>query len=97
MELAEVMRSGLLGSASGTSLDTGERISLQGEDRAQRVRENDEETQREESSSTESTHQEVINTLMQTCKCGLHTLYFLPLTRSLISFFPKSALSLKSC
>ena len=60
MELAEVVRSGLLG---GT--DTGGGMSLQGVDRPLRVRENDEETQREESSSTESTHQEVIHTFMQ--------------------------------
>ncbi|XP_059207999.1 pleckstrin homology-like domain family B member 1 [Centropristis striata] len=52
-ELAEVVRSGLLGGAAGTCLD-----SAGGVDRTQRVRENDEETQREESSSTESTHQE---------------------------------------
>ncbi|KAM6983858.1 pleckstrin homology-like domain family B member 1 isoform 2-T2 [Tautogolabrus adspersus] len=55
VELAEVVRSGLLG---GSCLDTGAGMSLQGLDRAQRVTENDEETQREESSSTESTHQE---------------------------------------
>uniref|UniRef100_UPI0037E8551D pleckstrin homology-like domain family B member 1 isoform X1 n=1 Tax=Semicossyphus pulcher TaxID=241346 RepID=UPI0037E8551D len=53
VELAEVVRSGLLG---GTCSDTGGGMSLHGLDRAQR--ENDEETQREESSSTESTHQE---------------------------------------
>ncbi|XP_034540264.1 pleckstrin homology-like domain family B member 1 isoform X2 [Notolabrus celidotus] len=52
-ELAEVVRSGLLG---GTCLDMAGGLSLQGLDRPQR--ENDEETQREESSSTESTHQE---------------------------------------
>ncbi|KAM7374228.1 hypothetical protein PAMP_006899 [Pampus punctatissimus] len=57
-ELAEVMRSGLLGGARGTCSDTGGVMSLQGVDRPQRVRETDEETQREESSSTESTHQE---------------------------------------
>ncbi|KAM7397874.1 hypothetical protein PAMA_005959 [Pampus argenteus] len=57
-ELAEVMRSGLLGGARGTCSDTGGVMSLQGIDRPQRVRETDEETQREESSSTESTHQE---------------------------------------
>lgn len=56
MELAEVVRSGLLGGARGTCLDIGGGMSLQGVDRPQRVRENDEETQREESSSTESTH-----------------------------------------
>lgn len=53
------MRSGLLGVVSGISSDTAGGISLQGADRAQRVRDNDEEIQREESSSTESTHQEV--------------------------------------
>ncbi|XP_051255799.1 pleckstrin homology-like domain family B member 1 isoform X3 [Dicentrarchus labrax] len=58
VELAEVVRSGLLGSARGTCSDTGGGMSLHGEDRPQRLRENDEETQREESSSTESTHQE---------------------------------------
>ncbi|XP_049447365.1 pleckstrin homology-like domain family B member 1 isoform X2 [Epinephelus fuscoguttatus] len=57
-ELAEVVRSGLLGGARGACSDTAGGMSLQGVDRAQRVRENDEETQREESSSTESTHQE---------------------------------------
>lgn len=64
MELAEAMRSWLLGGAGGPGSDAGGGPSLQ---RAQR--ENDEETQREESSSTESTHQEVIHTCMQTCKC----------------------------
>nr|XP_033499473.1 pleckstrin homology-like domain family B member 1 isoform X7 [Epinephelus lanceolatus] len=64
-ELAEVVRSGLLGGARGACSDTAGGMSLQGVDKAQRVRENDEETQREESSSTESTHQEVIHTLMQ--------------------------------
>uniref|UniRef100_A0A671YIY3 Pleckstrin homology-like domain family B member 1 n=1 Tax=Sparus aurata TaxID=8175 RepID=A0A671YIY3_SPAAU len=57
VELAEAMRSGLLGGAGGPGSDAGGGPSLQ---RAQR--ENDEETQREESSSTESTHQEVIHT-----------------------------------
>lgn len=57
-----MVRSGLLGGARGTCSDTGGVMSLQGVDRPQRVRENDEETQREESSSTESTHQEVIKT-----------------------------------
>ncbi|XP_056253207.1 pleckstrin homology-like domain family B member 1 isoform X3 [Seriola aureovittata] len=58
VELAEVVRSGLLGGAAGTCSDAGGGMSLQGVDRHQRVRENDEEAQREESSSTESTHQE---------------------------------------
>lgn len=56
---AELVRSVLLGGATGTCLDTGAGMSLQGVDKSQRVRENDEEMQREESSSTESTHQEV--------------------------------------
>ncbi|XP_041656565.1 pleckstrin homology-like domain family B member 1 isoform X8 [Cheilinus undulatus] len=55
VELAEVVRNGLLG---GSCSDTGVRMPLEGLDRAQRVTENDEEIQREESSSTESTHQE---------------------------------------
>lgn len=58
VELAEVVRSGLLGGAAGTCSDSGGGMSLQGGDRPQRGRENDEEAQREESSSTESTHQE---------------------------------------
>lgn len=92
MELAEVMRSGLLGSTTGTSLDTGGGMPLQGVDRAQRVRETDEETQIEESSSTESTHQEVMNTFMQACECGLHNMYFhqggrLSMSLILIIFF----------
>lgn len=58
MELAEVVRSGLLGGATGPCSDAGGgMMSLH-----QRMRENDEETQREESSSTESTHQEVRST-----------------------------------
>lgn len=58
VELAEVVRSGLLGGATGACSDIEGGIFLQGVDRPQRLRENDEETQREESSSTESTHQE---------------------------------------
>ncbi|XP_062289172.1 pleckstrin homology-like domain family B member 1 [Scomber scombrus] len=58
VELAEVVRRGLLEGARATCSDTGGVMSLQGVDRPQRMRENDEETQREESSSTESTHQE---------------------------------------
>ncbi|XP_044079751.1 pleckstrin homology-like domain family B member 1 isoform X8 [Siniperca chuatsi] len=58
MELAEVVRSGMLGGARGNCSDIGGGMSLQGIDRPQRVRENNEEIQREESSSTESTHQE---------------------------------------
>ncbi|XP_070839681.1 pleckstrin homology-like domain family B member 1 isoform X1 [Chaetodon trifascialis] len=58
VELAEVVRSGLLGGTTGTCSNTGGGVSLQGVDRPQRGRENDEEAQREESSSTESTHQE---------------------------------------
>ncbi|XP_023135983.2 pleckstrin homology-like domain family B member 1 isoform X9 [Amphiprion ocellaris] len=55
---AELVRSGLLGAARGTCSDTGGGMSLQGIDRVQKLRENEEEIQREESSSTESTHQE---------------------------------------
>uniref|UniRef100_A0A8D3CPQ7 Pleckstrin homology-like domain family B member 1 n=1 Tax=Scophthalmus maximus TaxID=52904 RepID=A0A8D3CPQ7_SCOMX len=62
VELAEVVRSGLLGGPAGSCPGTGGGTSLQGVDGPLRVRQNDEETQREESSSTESTHQEVINT-----------------------------------
>ncbi|KAK2828534.1 hypothetical protein Q5P01_019568 [Channa striata] len=58
VELPDVMRTGLLGTTRGTGSDTGEGMSLQVVDRAQSVRENDQESQREESSSTESTHQE---------------------------------------
>uniref|UniRef100_A0A8C2XB43 Pleckstrin homology like domain family B member 1 n=1 Tax=Cyclopterus lumpus TaxID=8103 RepID=A0A8C2XB43_CYCLU len=68
-ELAEVVRSGLLGAARGTCLNTVGGMSLQGVDRPQRLRENDEDTQREESSSTESTHQEVTNTFMKAFVC----------------------------
>lgn len=71
MELAEVVRSGLLGGARGTCSDAGGGMSLQGVDRSQRARENDEENQREESSSTESTHQEVINKIVR-----LHYVFF---------------------
>ncbi|XP_070773172.1 pleckstrin homology-like domain family B member 1 [Enoplosus armatus] len=58
VELAEVVRTGLLGGARGTFSDAGGGTSIHGVDRPQKGRENDEETQREESSSTESTHQE---------------------------------------
>ncbi|XP_035482232.2 pleckstrin homology-like domain family B member 1 isoform X14 [Scophthalmus maximus] len=58
VELAEVVRSGLLGGPAGSCPGTGGGTSLQGVDGPLRVRQNDEETQREESSSTESTHQE---------------------------------------
>ncbi|XP_067347615.1 pleckstrin homology-like domain family B member 1 isoform X8 [Channa argus] len=57
VEVPEVVRSELLGT-KGTSSDIGGGMSFQGVDRAQSVRENDQESQREESSSTESTHQE---------------------------------------
>ncbi|XP_063752155.1 pleckstrin homology-like domain family B member 1 isoform X9 [Eleginops maclovinus] len=57
-ELAEVVRSGFLGGARRTCSNTAGGMSLQEVDRPQRGRDNDEETQREESSSTESTHQE---------------------------------------
>ncbi|KAM9728151.1 pleckstrin homology-like domain family B member 1 isoform 3-T3 [Menidia menidia] len=55
---AELVRSGLLGGGRGICSDTGGGMSLQGADRSQRVGERDEEIQCEESSSTESTHQE---------------------------------------
>ncbi|KAM4726688.1 LOW QUALITY PROTEIN: pleckstrin homology-like domain family B member 1 [Anableps anableps] len=55
---AELVRSGLLGGVRGVGSDSGGGISPMGADQAQRVGENDEEIQREESSSTESTHQE---------------------------------------
>lgn len=60
----ELMRSGLLGAARGLCSGSGGGMSLPGDGRNQRVRENDEEIQREESSSTESTHQEVKDTLV---------------------------------
>lgn len=56
------MRNGLLGDSTATFLDTGRGLSFQDVDKLQRPTENDEEIQREECSSTESTHQEVINT-----------------------------------
>lgn len=62
MELSEVVRSGLLGGIQGTCSETGGRMPLQEVDRPHRLRENDEGNQREESSSTESTHQEVVDT-----------------------------------
>ncbi|MEQ2247746.1 hypothetical protein ILYODFUR_012337, partial [Ilyodon furcidens] len=55
---AELVRSGLPGSVRVVGSDSGWGLSLMGTDRAQREGENDEEMQREESSSTESTHQE---------------------------------------
>uniref|UniRef100_A0A672Z260 Pleckstrin homology-like domain family B member 1 n=1 Tax=Sphaeramia orbicularis TaxID=375764 RepID=A0A672Z260_9TELE len=58
VELSEVVRSGLLGGVRGTCSDTGGRMPVQEVDRPHRLRENDEGNQREESSSTESTHQE---------------------------------------
>uniref|UniRef100_A0A672Z3H0 Pleckstrin homology-like domain family B member 1 n=1 Tax=Sphaeramia orbicularis TaxID=375764 RepID=A0A672Z3H0_9TELE len=60
VELSEVVRSGLLGGVRGTCSDTGGRMPVQEVDRPHRLRENDEGNQREESSSTESTHQEVV-------------------------------------
>lgn len=62
MELAEAMTNGLFGGTTPTFLDTGRGLSLQDVDKLQRPTENDEETQREECSSTESTHQEVKKT-----------------------------------
>ncbi|XP_062262747.1 pleckstrin homology-like domain family B member 1 isoform X8 [Platichthys flesus] len=64
VELAEMVRSGLLGGAVGVCPGTGDGVFLQGGDGPQRARQNDEDTQREESSSTESTHQDVRNTLI---------------------------------
>ncbi|XP_053297843.1 pleckstrin homology-like domain family B member 1 isoform X2 [Pleuronectes platessa] len=58
VELAEMVRSGLLGGAVGVGPGTGDGLNLQGGDGPHRARPNDEDTQREESSSTESTHQE---------------------------------------
>ncbi|XP_060942367.1 pleckstrin homology-like domain family B member 1 [Limanda limanda] len=58
LELAEMVRSGLLGGAVGVCPGTGDGMFLQGGDGPQRARQIDEDTQREESSSTESTHQE---------------------------------------
>ncbi|XP_062262742.1 pleckstrin homology-like domain family B member 1 isoform X3 [Platichthys flesus] len=58
VELAEMVRSGLLGGAVGVCPGTGDGVFLQGGDGPQRARQNDEDTQREESSSTESTHQD---------------------------------------
>ncbi|XP_014839045.1 PREDICTED: pleckstrin homology-like domain family B member 1 isoform X6 [Poecilia mexicana] len=55
---AELVRSGLRGGARGADPDSGRGTPLMGAHRAQRAGENDEEIQREESSSTESTHQE---------------------------------------
>ncbi|XP_026037413.1 pleckstrin homology-like domain family B member 1 isoform X9 [Astatotilapia calliptera] len=54
----ELEKSGLLGAGRGLCSDSGGGMALPGDGRNQRVRENDEEIQREESSSTESTHQE---------------------------------------
>ncbi|XP_013127768.1 pleckstrin homology-like domain family B member 1 isoform X7 [Oreochromis niloticus] len=54
----ELVKSGLLGAGRGLCSDSGGGMALPGDGRNQRVRENDEEIQREESSSTESTHQE---------------------------------------
>uniref|UniRef100_A0A8C8A1N4 Pleckstrin homology-like domain, family B, member 1a n=1 Tax=Oryzias sinensis TaxID=183150 RepID=A0A8C8A1N4_9TELE len=55
---AELVRTGLLEVFRGVTSDAAERTSHQGEGRAQRLRDNDEDLQREESSSTESTQQE---------------------------------------
>lgn len=62
MELAEAMRNGPLGGSTASFLDAGRGLSLQDVVSLQRPTENDEETQREECSSTESTHQEVTST-----------------------------------
>ncbi|XP_035999106.1 pleckstrin homology-like domain family B member 1 isoform X8 [Fundulus heteroclitus] len=55
---AEPGRSGPLGGVRGVGSDSGGATALMGADRALRAGENDEEIQRDESSSTESTHQE---------------------------------------
>ncbi|KAF6728774.1 Pleckstrin homology-like domain family B member 2 [Oryzias melastigma] len=54
----ELVRTGLLEVFRGIASDAAGRTPHQGEERAQRLRDNDEDLQREESSSTESTHQE---------------------------------------
>ncbi|XP_004563976.3 pleckstrin homology-like domain family B member 1 isoform X1 [Maylandia zebra] len=54
----ELEKSGLLGAGRGLCSDSRGGMALPGDGQNQRVRENDEEIQREESSSTESTHQE---------------------------------------
>ncbi|RVE63741.1 hypothetical protein OJAV_G00139220 [Oryzias javanicus] len=54
----ELVRTGLLEVFRGVASDPAGRTPHQGEERAQRLRDNDEDLQREESSSTESTHQE---------------------------------------
>ncbi|XP_068186666.1 pleckstrin homology-like domain family B member 1 isoform X8 [Antennarius striatus] len=56
--LDEKVRSRLLGTTMRNHLDASAGMSIQGMDRLQRAREKDAEAQREESSSTESTHQE---------------------------------------
>ncbi|XP_034034480.1 pleckstrin homology-like domain family B member 1 isoform X6 [Thalassophryne amazonica] len=58
MEPDQVLKSGPMGGARASYPDPSGDTSLQGVDRAHRVGETDEEAQREESSSTESTHQE---------------------------------------
>ncbi|XP_024121612.1 pleckstrin homology-like domain family B member 1 isoform X3 [Oryzias melastigma] len=54
----ELVRTGLQEVFRGIASDAAGRTPHQGEERAQRLRDNDEDLQREESSSTESTHQE---------------------------------------
>lgn len=60
----------MIGGSTGTCVDISRGVSVQEADRPQRVTENDEETQREECSSTESTHQEVMNAA-QRCNHGI--------------------------
>lgn len=55
------MTNGLLGDTTATFLDTGRGLFLQDVDKLQMPTENDEELPGEECSSTESTHQEVMN------------------------------------
>uniref|UniRef100_A0A8C8A5U5 Pleckstrin homology-like domain family B member 1 n=1 Tax=Oryzias sinensis TaxID=183150 RepID=A0A8C8A5U5_9TELE len=70
---AELVRTGLLEVFRGVTSDAAERTSHQGEGRAQRLRDNDEDLQREESSSTESTQQEV--TILNCTSINLHSAY----------------------
>ncbi|XP_076025038.1 pleckstrin homology-like domain family B member 1 isoform X7 [Genypterus blacodes] len=65
VELPEAVRNGLLRGVRGAFSDAPGGMILQGLERPQRERENDEENQREESSSTESTHQECEELLVQ--------------------------------
>uniref|UniRef100_A0A667ZIU4 Pleckstrin homology-like domain family B member 1 n=1 Tax=Myripristis murdjan TaxID=586833 RepID=A0A667ZIU4_9TELE len=78
VELSDVVRRGLFPQpgeegAIGPCTDTGGGMSFHGGERPHRARENEEENQREESSSTESTHQEVgPSSRVNTNLVGLH-------------------------